>query len=75
MSNLSRVQKIVEFLKSHQGEKFNARQIAEAIVESYPEAYQDKRNNARFSDDKAFLSQIVAEIGSSKDNIIINMNM
>lgn len=70
MSNLSQVQKIVEFLKRHQGEKFNARQIAEAIVELYPEDFREKRNNERFSDDKAFLSQIVAEIGSSKDNII-----
>lgn len=70
MSNLSQVQRIVEFLKSHQGEKFNARQIAEAIVELYPEAYQDKRSNARFSDDKAFLNQIIAEIGSKRNNII-----
>jgi hypothetical protein len=31
MSNLSQVQKIAEFLKQHPGEKFNARQIAEAI--------------------------------------------
>lgn len=70
MSNLSQVQKIVEFLKSYQGEKFNARQIAEAIVERYPEDYQEKRNNERFPNYKAFLSQIVAEIGSNKDSII-----
>ncbi|MEB3190351.1 MAG: hypothetical protein VKL42_08420 [Snowella sp.] len=70
MSNLSQVQKIVEFLKSHQGEKFNARQIAEAIVSHYPEDYVEKRNNDRFANEKAFISQIVAEIGSNKDSII-----
>ena len=45
MSNLSQVQKIVEFLKTHKKEKFNARQIAEAIIAKYPEDYQEKRNN------------------------------
>lgn len=70
MSNLSQVQKIVEFLKSHPNEKFSARQIAEAIVNSYPEDYLEKRNNQRFPNDNAFISQVVAEIGSTKDSIL-----
>lgn len=70
MSKLSQVQKIAEFLKQHPGEKFNARQIAEAIVAKYPEDYQEKRNNERFPSDRAFISQVVAEIGSNKDSII-----
>jgi hypothetical protein len=70
MSNLSQVQKIIEFLKNHKKEKFNARQIAEAIIAKYPEDYQEKRNNERFSNDKDLISQVVAEIGGSKDRII-----
>lgn len=72
MSRLSQSQKIAELLKANPNKKFNARQIAEQIVESYPEDYREKRQNPRFSDDKAFISQIVAEIGSQKDQIVKN---
>lgn len=72
MSKLSQSQKIVELLKANPNQKFNARQIAEQIVESYPEDYKDKRQNPRFSDQKAFISQVVAEIGSQKDQIVKN---
>jgi hypothetical protein len=69
---LSQSQKIVELLKANPNEKFNARQIAEQIFESYPEDYRDKRQNPRFADQKAFISQVVAEIGSQKDQIVKN---
>ena len=72
MSRLSQSQKIVELLKVNPNQKFNARQIAEQIVESYPEDYRDKRKNPRFVDEKAFISQVVAEIGSQKDQIVKN---
>lgn len=72
MSRLSQSQKIVELLKANPNEKFNARQIAEQIVDSYPEDYRDKRQNPRFADEKAFISQVVAEIGSQKDQIVKN---
>jgi hypothetical protein len=72
VSKLSQSQKIVELLKANPNQKFNARQIAEQIVESYPEDYKDKRQNPRFSDQKAFISQVVAEIGSQKDQIVKN---
>ena len=72
MSRLSQSQKIVELLKEYPNQKFNARQIAEQIVESYPEDYRDKRQNPRFADEKAFISQVVAEIGSQKDQIVKN---
>jgi hypothetical protein len=70
MSNLSQVQKIIEFLQCHPNEKFNARQIAEAIVNNYPEDYLEKRNNQRFVNENTFIAQVVAEIGSQKDSII-----
>ncbi|GAA71403.1 COG2958 family protein [Pseudoalteromonas sp. BSi20439] len=72
MSRLSQSQKIVELLKANPNKKFNARQIAEQIVEAYPEDYREKRQNPRFADEKAFISQIVAEIGSQKDQIVKN---
>jgi hypothetical protein len=72
VSKLSQTQKIIELLKANPNQKFNARQIADQIVESYPEDYEQKRLNPRFADDKAFLSQVVAEIGSQKDQIVKN---
>lgn len=72
MSKLSQSQKIVELLKANPNQKFNARQIAEKIVAEYPEDYTEKRLNPRFDNEKAFLSQVVAEIGSQKDQIVKN---
>ena len=66
---LSQSQKIIAFLEKHRGGSFTARQIAEAIVQQYASDYAKKRNNPRFADDKAFLSQIIAEIGSQKDTL------
>ncbi|KMN51581.1 HrgA protein [Chromobacterium violaceum] len=70
MSRLSQSQKVAQLLRSHPGQRFTARQIASAIVNQYPEDYADKRSNPRFANDKAFLSQVVAEIGAQKDAII-----
>ena len=69
MSRLSQSRKIVEFLKSNPKQKYTARQIAEQLVTAYPEDYEDKRVNPRFEDEKAFITQIVAEIGSQKQAI------
>ncbi|WP_046168511.1 COG2958 family protein [Chromobacterium vaccinii] len=70
MSRLSQSQKVAQLLRSHPSQRFTARQIASAIVNQYPEDYADKRSNPRFANDKAFLSQVVAEIGAQKDAII-----
>jgi hypothetical protein len=72
MPRLSQSQKIVELLKTNPNQKFSARQIAEQIVDSYPEDYRDKKQNPRFTDEKAFISQVVAEIGSQKNQIVKN---
>ncbi|MCK5819339.1 MAG: HrgA protein [Psychromonas sp.] len=72
MSKLSQSQKIVDLLKANPNQKLNARHIAEQIVRSYPEDYRDKRQNPRFPDEKAFISQLVAEIGSKKDQLVKN---
>jgi len=70
MQKTSQSQKIVKFLKDNPDKKFNARQIAESIVEAYPEDYADKKLNPRFENEKSFISQVVAEIGSQKEQII-----
>ena len=69
LSKLSQAKKVVEFLKANSNQKFNARQIAESIVNEYPDDYLEKRQNPRFENEKTFISQIVAEIGSQKDQI------
>ena len=69
MEKLLQSKKVIEFLKRSATQKFNARQIAESIVKAYPEDYNEKRKNPRFENEKAFITQIVAEIGSQKDQI------
>ncbi len=69
-SKLSQVQKIVRFLQNNPNIGFTARDIASKIVALYPEDYQSKRQNPRFADEKAFLAQIVAEVGSQKEQIL-----
>ena len=70
MIKTSQTQKIVNFLKETPNERFNARQIAAAITSAHPEDYAEKRENPRFADEKSFMSQIVAEIGAQKEQLI-----
>ncbi len=70
MSRLSQSKKIVKFLNDNPNERYNAREIAEKIITLYPEDYKEKKNNPRFEDERAFVSQVVAEIGSQKDQLI-----
>ena len=70
MSKLSQTKKIIKFLEENPNERFSARDIAEKIVSIYPEDYEEKKNNSRFKDEKSFISQIVAEIGAQKDQLI-----
>lgn len=68
MKKLTQAAKVVAFLKQNSQEKFTARQIAEAITAQYPDDYQDKKD--KFADEKAFIQQIVAEIGAYKEGIL-----
>ncbi|AIL73685.1 COG2958 family protein [Acinetobacter baumannii] len=71
MSKLSQTQKVAEFLKTYPNKKFNAREIAESIIQKYPEDYDQKRKNNRFESEADFLQQIVREISSgAKTNIL-----
>ncbi len=65
---LSQVKKIIQFLKDNPNQKFTARQIALAITQKYADEYQNKKS--KFANEKAFIQQVVAEIGSNSKNII-----
>jgi len=68
---LSQTQKVAEFLKSHPNQKFTSREIAEAIIQLFPEDYEFKRLNDRFESNADFVQQIVREISSgAKTNIL-----
>lgn len=69
MKTLSQTKKVVNILQRSPKEKFTARQLAEALLSEYPDDYAQKRANPRFPDDKAFIQQLVAEMGSQKDAI------
>jgi len=70
MSKLSQTKKIVTLLKDNPLKRYTAREIAEEIIALYPEDYANKKQNPRFEDDRAFVSQVVAEIGAQKAQLI-----
>ena len=47
----------------------STKQIAESIANIFSSDYLEKRNNPRFKNEKEFISQIAAEIGSQKDQL------
>lgn len=62
-------------LKERPGERMTARQIAQIIMEKFPEAVEKKRQNSRaiqvsLNTDDAMLAQIVAEIGSQRRALV-----
>ncbi|PIB24814.1 HrgA protein [Amylibacter kogurei] len=65
---------VLELLKSYPEQKFTAREIGEWIMQNYPKAVENKRNNSTarkfpLDTDTAMLNQIVAEIGSQRPQI------
>lgn len=67
---LSLTQKIVHFLKANPNKKYTARQIAKHIIMQYADEYQNKKLG--FQNEKDFLNQMVAEVGSNKESILKN---
>lgn len=70
MSKLSQSQKVFELLKQSPLKKFKAREIAEGVINLFPEDYVEKRQNPRFQTDEDFINQVFAEIGAIKNNIL-----
>lgn len=66
--NLGRV--VIEHLKEHPGEKRTARQIAEWIFETFPEACQAKRQSSQFlHSDADLVQQLVREITGQRPRL------
>ena len=60
----------IEFLKSHAGERFTARQIARAIIEQNPAEAERKRETSQQTLDKeGLVGQVTAEIGSFRPQL------
>lgn len=58
---------LLGFLKERAEEKFTARQIAEWVFATYPEACQAKKASSKFiTDDAGLVQQLVAEISSQR---------
>lgn len=70
MSKLTQAQKVVNFLQAKPLIRFTAKEIANAIVDQYPEDYIEKRQNPRFADENAFMQQVVGEIGAQKEHVL-----
>jgi len=66
---LSQVQRIVQFLKENEGRGYTAREIAISITDRYTDEYELKRRHHDSPEEKDFITQVVAEIGSQKDRI------
>lgn len=61
---------VVQCLKAHPGRKLKAREIAEWIVRTYPDAAADKlRRSSVLETPEMLLSQLVAEIGANRPAI------
>ncbi len=63
-------QAVVQCLKGHVGQKLKAREIAEWIVRTYPDATAEKlRRSAVLRTQDMLLNQLVAEIGANRPTI------
>lgn len=59
-------QKVIEFLKSAPEQKFNARDIAIWIAETFPDQAAAKMEKSGFENQARLLTQLVAEIGANR---------
>lgn len=64
---MTQIERVVSFLRTHSGELFTAKEIAAAITRLHAQEYAAKRENSRFPDERSFVAQVAAEIGSQKD--------
>ncbi len=67
---MKRIEMIYEVLKANDKRKFNAKELAEELVNTYPDEFENKRSNDRFSNENQLLSQVAAEIGRDKQQLI-----
>lgn len=61
---------VIALLKQSPNQKFTSRQLGQQIIADNTEAFTTKRSNPRFTTDKEFENQIVAEIGAQHQQIL-----
>lgn len=69
MSRNTQVQRIASLLAEYPNKKFTARELAELIVERYPDEYANLRQAERFNNESEFIGQVAARINSHKDEL------
>ncbi len=62
MSKLSQTQKVAEFLKTYPNKKFNAREIAEFIIQKYPEDYDQKGKIIVLNQKQSFYNKLSVKL-------------
>ncbi|MFC1745651.1 COG2958 family protein [Candidatus Riflebacteria bacterium] len=63
-------QMVIKFLKNNPNKKVTSWGLAEKLVEFFPVEFAKKRKNPKFKTQKDFISQIQAEIGSRRKNLL-----
>ncbi len=67
---------VPELLKQRPGQRLIARDIARLIMQTYPQACEDKRERSKTLDsDDALLQQIVAEIAAQRKQLEVRFNL
>ncbi|WP_435275090.1 hypothetical protein ACMAZF_17950 [Psychrobium sp. nBUS_13] len=62
----SRVQMIIDTLKSNPDKKLTARELAKMFLERYPNELADKRLNPRYDKEEKLIAQLAAEVGGER---------
>lgn len=62
----TRVEMIIETLKTHPEQKFTARDLAKVFIERYPAEMAEKQTNPRYDTTEKLIAQLAAEIGGER---------
>lgn len=62
----TRIDMIIETLRSNPGSKFTARELAAEFIERYPAEMAEKQINPRYDTKEKLLAQLAAEIGGER---------
>lgn len=62
----TRVEMIIETLKTYPDKRFTARELAHLFIERYPEEIAEKQLNPRYNTEDRLIAQLAAEIGGER---------
>ena len=64
--NKTRVEMIIETLRTNPSRKFTARELAAEFLKRYPNEMAEKQSNPRYDTPEKLLAQLAAEIGGER---------